>query len=668
MDYFAEIKKLRPDQDVFIFFDKGFYNLIFDKIIVKTVTSMELLSDYLYELLKIDIARIFNYSVKSIQIFNKPPGVSELVLKDKVVYTLPNTKYHSAYDSTLHLMISYLESLDHAMIFSNYANLDEHVIIEKLRDYMFNHRFYKGRIVFKENGIVYDMSLDKIAKGILNDKEVIFNQMDGLKYQFIEGKMQRYIEEKKFDPKKPFSVYDKILEFKSTDRQVITLNNAMFSWIENGICVYSSSFENNYVLTVSTTLHEEQTPGPEIRYIVLDGKFHDVEKLRYLFYPSSTSEMKLFEDYPNKFDMIIDEHGNASTKFGLINLKEVNQIQSFPIFEFTDSHTGKFYNLRFGEECRWKSISDKSVTNFLNGITDTTNNEDKNNKDIYHYLTVKFVKHQVVEYFNKHFDKVQYIVFPDGTYASIFAFYKKVEGMKFIDSLNNCEMRITSDSVNSVRKSTYLMCNRTFNFTNDNIRNNLVREGVDYLVSESRDVYYLENEFIVCKHLEPGFEFVDSETNMIYVVCKSGVHIKMNDKEPIFYYGNFNEENETLIQSVVFGQVVNSSGIFYLLKNSYVISSYKLTDGTEFIDDMTTQTMKVTEKGVVIIHYTTNFNEKSRGWLKNQHASNQEKGDVTEMKTTTTTSDIKEKETLQMFVIKLNKLEEKLDYLINKNK
>ena len=665
MDYFAEIKKLRPRQDVFIFFDKGHYNLIFDKIIVKTVTDLSSLSDYLYELLKNDIARIHNYSAKSIQIINECPGTLKLELKGKVVYTLPNTtdkKYHSAYDSTLHLMISYLESLDHTMIFSNYANLDEHVIVEKLRDYMFNHRFYKGRIVFKENGIVYDMSLDKIAKGILNDKEVIFNQMDGLKYQFIEGKMQQYIEEKKFDPKKPFSVYDKILEFKSTDRQVITLKNAMFSWIENGICVYSSSFENNYVLTVPTTLpfnSNFNVPGPEIRYIVLDGKFHNVEKLRYLFCSLSTSDLKQFENYPDKFDMIVDEHGNSSTKYGIVNINKCEK------FDFVDSHTGRFCDLKFGEKCSYKYILDQTLNNFLNGIEDKKDTID-NNKYVYRYLTSKLTRNEIIEYFNKHFDKVQYLVFPDGTYTSMFGFCEKVEGMKFIDSLTNCEMQI---EYSSVRKSTYLMCNSTFNFTDDNIRKNLRKEGVDYLVCQSREAYYMNsNTCVYRKYLEPGFEFVDSETNVIYVVFKSGVHIKIDHTQPIFYYTNFNEENETLIQSTVFGQIVNSSGIFYLLKNSHVISSYKLTDGTEFIDDMTTQTMKVTEKGVVIIHYTTNFNEKSRGWLKNQHASNQEKGDVTEMKTTTTTSDIKEKETLQMFVIKLNKLEEKLDYLINKNK
>ncbi len=643
-DCVIEIQKLKPNTSVYVVKDENLQQLYVNGALVSSIPVLKNTVNspffaYYYELLVEEVAKKNKVKTEQVEVIVQDDLYWELQIDNKTIFKRRDSKNLSPIREMILTLRHYLHSIATTTVNSNTSESEKKedeicFIYNKCLDIDDQKHFIEVvhidmkvlkltkclaiKFVSSNRCQAWQFENYEIIHTSLQEDKIYTNHLDKKKYQFKDGKLIFF---QQFDPKQSYVVYNKVEDFSlkqnTVCNQFITLNDATFRYYENNVCLSSYVFPNNFMIEQMSSLI----------YIALNGRLINVKDLRYLV---SERNDGLFVNYPNLFDAVVDSKGKVRTQYGEVNLKSLVP-ETIKVIDIYDNSE---YELEFNIKlCLKKDCEPK-----------------------YHLLQKKLKREEILTYFKEHLNsqnKVQYLIFEDGTSASIhFDLVQRKTGFVFFDELSKTEMRVHENMEGKffITPTRYLMCEKGFNIEKKNIRNTLTMNQVDFCITQNGVAYWNEHNYkdIVSRMLKVGFEFEDYNTKLHYVVhnifgsSDNKVVVKYDTKAETFYSSNFvgSEANCSCYKN---GQVVELSGKFYFLKDSKIVSWYKLPINTKFVDAITKMSFKVTEIGVCALMSVL---------------------DTGENKVETKESESEHK--LQMFEKKLNNIEKKLDLLLSK--
>ncbi len=416
MDFLQEIQKLNPYSTVNLLLDNECYTLYINDLKIKTFSKSIDLQEYVFEQLKIKIATEKSCEIGDISVVAL--GTWTLKIKDEQIHHRTFNVSETYYEGKIRTMTEYLNSCKHYSIFYGTYGYGISSIVEEINKHMKMYKLQTETIVFYNTGLVCNVNGSHIVTSQMTEGQIFVNDWDKKQYQFRNGKLNSYDEEKKFDSKQPFTIYETIENWKSLQnfntQQIITMNDAKFHYVENKMIVQSHVLANNLVIC--------HIDGNNSCFIVLDSKLKRIADLKYIVVENDQIDIpQLFTFYPGKFDAIVKFDGSIYTKYGAVVMSQFDKCNDLmKNFEFTNVYTQKKYDFVVGKSCT----------------------RIEHHPDIYQYVEVKLNSPELISYFNENFGKMKYVV-SKNTFSSIFKQNTTCNvGFEFLDSLSNQRMKV----------------------------------------------------------------------------------------------------------------------------------------------------------------------------------------------------------------------------------
>ncbi len=435
MNFLNEIQKLNPHSNVVLFSKNDvnkLHTLYIDNQAIRTFSKEEDLSMYLHEQLMMRVAD--ENSCKAEDLLLMPFGEYQYTLKakDKHLYSSTTVSNDHRFRQ-IEIMIAYLYTLQKYIVFYCCDTCSEIEILSKINEYMKLNKLSNRIFVICETGVTYHARDLKIVQSKLKENQLIVNETDERTYQFRNGKLTSYTEEKKFDSTKPFTIYEKISDWnsdKDKNEQIVTMNDAKFHYVRHEILRHSQILPNNFVLCNARNDW----------FIVINSQLKSITELKYIVVENDQIDIpQLFIDYPGKFDAAVKFDGSIYTVHGAILMSKFDKCMKS--FEFTNVYTQKKYDFVVAKSCT----------------------RTEHHPDIYEYVNIPFNSAGIISYFNQNFGKMKYIV-SNHKFSSIFQQNTTGDvGFEFTDSVTSRRMKVGENGLIEIMSDIQTMESRLKN-------------------------------------------------------------------------------------------------------------------------------------------------------------------------------------------------------------